>query len=291
VADFELRCQFRLTPGDEKKFANSGIQYRSQVLDPANWVVGGYQADMEAGPTYTGILYEERMTRGIMAARGEKVVWDKDSNKKVVGSLGNGDELGALIHQGQWNDYIIIAKGNHLQHFINGYAMVDVVDDCEAKRAMSGVVALQLHAGPPMMAQFKSIRIKTLSGQDQAEGEDLKKIQGAWEPTSAQAEGAQIPADDLSSIVVTIKDHAYSVELGDRTDEGDLSLDPSKQPRQMDVHARSGPDEGQTLLAIYELSGDTWRVCYARAGKPRPEAFTTSEGSQRVLISYKRKKS
>ena len=76
VADFELRCSFKLTPGDDKGFANSGIQYRSKVLDPANWVVGGYQADMEAGPTYTGILYEERMTRGIMAARGEKVIWD-----------------------------------------------------------------------------------------------------------------------------------------------------------------------------------------------------------------------
>jgi hypothetical protein len=37
-----------------------------------------------------------------------------------------------------------------------------VTDDCEAKRAMSGVLALQLHAGPPMMAQFKNIRIKKL---------------------------------------------------------------------------------------------------------------------------------
>ena len=60
MADFELRCSYKLVPGDAKGFANSGIQYRSKVLDPANWVVGGYQADMEAGPTYTGILYEER---------------------------------------------------------------------------------------------------------------------------------------------------------------------------------------------------------------------------------------
>ncbi len=73
VGDFELRCSFRLVPGDDKGFANSGIQYRSKVFDPENWVVGGYQADMEAGPTYTGILYEERM-RGILALRGEKVV-------------------------------------------------------------------------------------------------------------------------------------------------------------------------------------------------------------------------
>ncbi len=162
VGDFELHCQFRLTANNEQGFANSGIQYRSKVLDPAHWVVGGYQADMEAGPTYTGILYEERMTRGIMAARGEKVVWDKDCNKQVVGSFGTSDELSKFIKRGDWNDYIVIARGNHLQHFINGKQMVDVVDDCASKRASSGVLALQLHAGQPMTAQFRNLRLKTL---------------------------------------------------------------------------------------------------------------------------------
>jgi len=161
VGDFELRCSFKLTPGDGKGFANSGIQYRSKVLDPANWVVGGYQADMEAGPTYSGILYEERF-RGIMALRGEKVVWGKDDKKQVVGSLGDAAAIGAAIKKGDWNDYVIIAKGNHLQQFINGKQTIDVTDDCEAKRAMRGVLALQLHAGSPMMAQFKNLRIKKL---------------------------------------------------------------------------------------------------------------------------------
>jgi hypothetical protein len=161
VADFELRCSFKLTPGDAQGFANSGIQYRSKVADAANWVVGGYQADMEAGPTFSGILYEERM-RGILAQRGEKVVLGKDGKKQVVGSVGNAAEIGAAIKKGDWNDYVIIAKGNHLQQFINGKQTVDVVDEDETKAAASGVLALQLHAGPPMMAQFKNIRLKKL---------------------------------------------------------------------------------------------------------------------------------
>ena len=161
VGDFQLRCSFRLVPGDSKGFANSGIQYRSRVLDPTNWVVGGYQADMEAGPNYTGILYEERF-RGIMALRGEKVVWTPDDKKQVVGSVGVAAEIEGALKKDGWNDYVIIAKGNHLQQFINGRQTVDVTDDCEAKRAMSGVLALQLHAGPPMMAQFKDIRLKAL---------------------------------------------------------------------------------------------------------------------------------
>jgi hypothetical protein len=162
VGDFELRCSFRVVPGDDKGFANSGIQYRSKVLNPANWVVGGYQADMEAGPNYTGILYEEAMTRGIMALRGEKVVWDKEGKKQVVGSVGNAQEIEASLKKGDWNNYIIVAKGNHLQQFVNDHQTVDVTDDCEAKRAMQGVIALQVHAGPPMMVQFKNIRLKTL---------------------------------------------------------------------------------------------------------------------------------
>ena len=160
--DFELRCSFKLVPGDDKGFANSGVQYRSRVFDPANWVVGGYQADMEAGPNYTGILYEERL-RGIMAQRGEKVVWTEDDKKQVVGSVGDAKDIEASLKKGDWNTYVIIAKGNHLQQFINGKQTVDVTDDCSAKRAMSGLIALQLHAGPPMMAQFKDLRIKTLT--------------------------------------------------------------------------------------------------------------------------------
>ena len=159
-ADFEMRTSFRITPNNNTGFANSGIQYRSKVLDPANWVVGGYQADMEAGPTYTGILYEERMTRGTMASRGQAVVWDKDGKKRVVGSLGTSEELQALIKKEDWNEYVIIAKGNHIQEFINGRATVDVTDECEAKAAKSGVIALQLHAGQPMTVEFKNLRIK-----------------------------------------------------------------------------------------------------------------------------------
>jgi hypothetical protein len=161
VGDFELRCSFKLVPGDSENFANSGIQYRSKVANPANWVVHGYQADMEAGKTYTGILYEEG-GRGILAQRGQKVVVGEDGKPKVVGSVGDAAAIEASIKKGDWNDYVIIAQGNHLQQFINGKQTIDVVDEDEAKRAMSGILALQLHAGHPMMAQFKNIRIKKL---------------------------------------------------------------------------------------------------------------------------------
>ena len=162
VADFELRCSFRLAPvSPTDTFANSGIQYRSKVADPAGWVVGGYQADMENGSTYSGILYEER-GRGVLASRGQKVVIGADGKINVVGSVGNSAEIEAAIKKGGWNDYVIIAKGNHLIQKINGRVTVDVTDEQESKAAKSGILALQLHAGTPMIVQFKDLRLKTL---------------------------------------------------------------------------------------------------------------------------------
>jgi uncharacterized protein (TIGR03067 family) len=288
VGDFELRCSFKITPNNDKGFANSGIQYRSKILDKQNWVVGGYQADMEAGTTYTGILYEERMTRQIMAARGEKVVWDKDCKKQVTGSLGNSDEIQASIKKGDWNDYTIIAKGNHLQHFVNGRQTVDVTDDCESKRALEGVLALQLHAGQPMTVQFRNIRLK--AGTAEAAPNDLAKLQGVWQVSKFEANGEEVSSDEVKNTVVTIKDNTYKLSNGDRTDHGTFSVDSSKTPRQMDIRPESGPDEGEKLPAIYEFDGDQFRVCYGRESGDRPTAFSAPSDSGQVVITYKRKK-
>jgi hypothetical protein len=160
VADFELRLSYRIEKG------NSGIQYRSKVQSQGAQgpIVGGYQADFEAGKTYSGILYEER-GRGILAQRGQKTVIKEAEGKtkvEVVGSVGKSEEIQAKIKHEDWNDYVIIAKGNHLQHFINGQQTVDVVDEQPSKAAKDGILALQIHVGPPMIVQFKNIRIKKL---------------------------------------------------------------------------------------------------------------------------------
>lgn len=290
TADFELRCSYRITPNNDKGFANSGIQYRSKVLDPAGWVVGGYQADFEAGTTYSGILYEERMTRGIMAARGEKVVWDKDCKKQVTGSVGQSEEIQAAIRKDGWNDYVVIAKGNHLQHFINGLPTVDVTDACEAKAAKSGVLALQVHAGEPMTVQFKNIRMKTLSSDAGSAADETKKLQGVWEIASGEVNGGPMPPDDTAGVTLTIAGDKYTVVKGDFNDHGSFSVDGSKTPKQMDVRPETGSGAGRTMLAIYEAGPDSFRVCYATEGSERPKAFTTEADSGRVVIAYKRKK-
>jgi hypothetical protein len=139
------------------------VQYRSKDL--GNHIVAGYQADLvPADPDrYTGILYEER-GRGIIAERGQKVVIDEKGNKVVVNTLGDSKELAKAIKPGEWNEYTIIARGNHLVQKINGVQTVDVIDNEQDKSAREGILALQLHTGPPMTVQYKDIRLKELKG-------------------------------------------------------------------------------------------------------------------------------
>ena len=128
--NFILRVRMKL------RNHNSGIQFRSEALP--NWVVRGYQADA-AENNYWGCIYDERGTRGIMAdgwkGKGEKVVRLKD-----------------------WNDYEILCDGDHIQLKLNGLVTADIHDSAR----LAGVIALQLHQGPPMEVYFRDIRIKEL---------------------------------------------------------------------------------------------------------------------------------
>jgi hypothetical protein len=157
VDNFELRLRFRIVGG------NSGIQYRSKEFD--NWVIGGYQGDFDATNRYSGILYEER-GRGILALRGKKVVIDEQGQKQEVGKTTDEQTILNAVKKEDWNEFRIIARGNRLTHIINGHVTVEVTDNQTSKRSLSGLLALQLHAGPPMMVQFKDIQLKPLPAAD-----------------------------------------------------------------------------------------------------------------------------
>ncbi len=162
VDDFELRCSYRLT----SDWGNSGIQYRSKELKEVGpYVVGGYQADIESGDQHTGGMYEERM-RGIVARRGERVTVGPDGKITQGPPAGDRNELQGFVDKKGWNDYVVVAQGNHLTQTINGHVMCEVTDEQPAKRAFSGILALQLHAGQPMHVEFKNIRLKRLKLTD-----------------------------------------------------------------------------------------------------------------------------
>lgn len=153
LRNFELRVKVKVSPG-----GNSGIQYRgTERPDLGESVVTGYQCDVVSNrPDYDGMLYEERGRR-ILAHSGEKVVIDEAGQPWVVGEF----PLRAFP-PGEWHDYRVVVEGNHHRHWIDGHPTVDLVDLDEKGRKLDGVLAFQVHVGPPMTIQYRDLFLKDL---------------------------------------------------------------------------------------------------------------------------------
>lgn len=167
AGDFELRVSFRLNKN------NSGIQYRSSRVspdpknpnDPNKWRLRGYQCEIRnqlIPPSVAGFLFDEwgKYNRGRIMLVGEQGTWNNATNKKKVEKrFMTPNEYKELFKKDQWNEMVIIAKGRHLKHYLNGRLVMDFVD-VEDKALLKGKIGFQLHAGPAMWAEYKDVRIK-----------------------------------------------------------------------------------------------------------------------------------
>jgi hypothetical protein len=185
VKDFELRLSFRMNAAN-----NSGIQYRSRHITDNTarneWVVRGYQHELRNEnklPSVSGFIYDEGGRRGRICLVGEQAVWHAEgkklateakkddakgkkdaaeSHKEVTATLIDQAEFEKLFKLDDWNDVIIVARGNRIQHFLNNRHILDFTDSDPQLALKEGIVALQLHAGRPMWVEFKNVRVKEL---------------------------------------------------------------------------------------------------------------------------------
>jgi hypothetical protein len=163
TGDFDLRLSFRCSATN-----NSGIQYRSKHITEGKvnnaWVVRGYQHELRNEtklPSVAGFIYDEGGKRGRICLVGEKASWESDGKKVSGEPLIDQQGYEKLFRLDDWNDVVIIAKGNHIQHFLNNRLILDFTDNEPSLALKEGVLALQLHAGKPMWVEFKNIRIKS----------------------------------------------------------------------------------------------------------------------------------
>lgn len=156
VADFELKLKFRVTGNG----GNSGVQFRS-VFRPDGLAVG-YQADIfQSGPYLGGVCDELHTRRGheLLTANGKKTVIDA-SGQRTATDLGG---VATLRPPGEWNDYHITARGQHIVLRINGVTCAELIDREAGHFDLEGNLGLQLRSGEPMTVQFKDILLKRLS--------------------------------------------------------------------------------------------------------------------------------
>ena len=183
--NFILKLEMKL----EGSGANGGVQYRSHLKPPAmhtppagaseemkkrmmegqafaqkhaKWNMTGYQADFDYNNRYTGQLYEQDTTRGIIAWRGQVVSTEGGKKPTLLGTLGNPDELKTFVKPGEWNQVEIIADGNTLTHIINGHMMAVLVDTDPAFAQAKGLIALEIEGGGVLKISHRNIWLKQL---------------------------------------------------------------------------------------------------------------------------------
>jgi hypothetical protein len=158
VQDFELKLKFRVNGNG----CNSGVQFRSKINDDGLAI--GYQADIYMHGPYLGGICDELHKRNgpeLLTANGKRTVIDELGNR-VATDLG---VEATMKPNGQWNDYHITAKGQHMTLRINGVVCSELIDQEKEHYDLKGILGLQLRSGEPMKVQFKDIYLKELSNE------------------------------------------------------------------------------------------------------------------------------
>ena len=271
LRDFELKIKFRLQNG------NSGIQYRSKEAN--KWVVGGYQAEVENNPGKVGFLYHER-GRGWLVNVGDLMVIDEKGKKEVIGNVSDVDELikAGYYQEKDWNEYHIIAQGNHLKHYLNGYQTMELIDNDRVTNpddpkdfkgaARQGILALQIHTGPPMVVEFKDIHVKHLDEEKYGDaqllfnGENLEEWQVKDNQKSKWAVGkAKVSPRDPKQLVAEkgrgeminlAAEHGDSIDIFSKAKFGDCRIE-------LQVMVPQGSNSGIYVMGEYEIQVlDSW---------------------------------
>ena len=135
--NFVLKLKFKLLGGEN---ANAGVQFRTKRI-PNHHEVSGYQADM-GDPGWWGCLYDESRRNKVLA------------KSKI-------EDVNRILKRDDWNEYTIRCEGKHIQLWVNGAQTVDYMEKDE-KIEDFGIIAVQIHGGPPSEAWYKDISIQEL---------------------------------------------------------------------------------------------------------------------------------
>jgi hypothetical protein len=309
LKDFELKIKFRIQNG------NSGIQYRSKEFD--KWRIGGYQAEVVNAPGSVGFLYHEA-GRDSLVNVGDIMEIDKDGNKNVIGNVSDKDELikAGYYKDKDWNEYHIIAQGNHLVHYLNGYPMIELVDndrvtnpdDPEDRKGAprEGLLALQIHTGGPMVVEFKDIRIRHIepkygdavllfNGRDlnnwQVKGDKEKSKWVVGKARMSTQDPKQLVAEKGHGEMINLAaSHGDSIDIFAREKFGDCRIE-------LEVMVPKGSNSGVYVMGEYEIqvldswgrvkmSGGDMGAVYG-ASPPRVNASKRPGQWQRYVIDFR----
>jgi uncharacterized protein (TIGR03067 family) len=124
-------------------------------------------------------------------------------------------------------------------------------------------------------------------GKDKVAAE-LKAFEGTWRFSSVEVEGKTLPIEAFKETTLVLKGDRFDHTEGGQTTHGSFKVDPTVTPKTIDITFSDGPEAGKSVLGIYELEGDTYKVCIGMDGKSRPTEFASKAGSGVALEVLKR---
>ena len=145
-----------------------------------------------------------------------------------------------------------------------------------------------------IVSLFAGFRAQAVDGdaKEAAVAKELQAFKGTWRLSSREVDGKKSSEEWIKDVIATNDGSGrFSVRRGGKyIDAGAVKLDPTKKPKTVDVTFTGGERKGQAVVGIYELEGDTFRVCVARPGDERPTEFSAKAGSGHTLVVYQREK-
>jgi uncharacterized protein (TIGR03067 family) len=128
------------------------------------------------------------------------------------------------------------------------------------------------------------------SGKITAIEQDRKQFEGTWRFVSIEVEGTPIPSKLFEEGLLTLKGKRFECAVVGTTTHGVFKIDPTPTPKTIDLTFSNGPGKDKTQKGIYQLEGDTQKICFARGDQVRPTEFTSKPGSGQMIQVLKREK-
>jgi uncharacterized protein (TIGR03067 family) len=127
--------------------------------------------------------------------------------------------------------------------------------------------------------------------KDDLAKKDLDAMKGTWKAVSGEEDGKAVQEDDAKKFKLVVDGDKYTFTVeGVSEEQGTIKLDPSQKPRAIDVMILSGDDKGKSQHGLYEVEGDTLKLCFTPPGRERPKELAGKEGTNATLFVFKRQK-
>lgn len=160
----------------------------------------------------------------------------------------------------------------------------DVVKTPLAKDQLTNVV-------PGVLRSYDLPDLAKAAGPTDEAKKELERLQGTWVMAGLEVNGEAVPEAKLQGTTLVIRGDRYVVKVKETTHETTIAVDPAKKPKAIDMFLPNGTDAPKLSEGVYDLDGDTLRICRNQAaGEDRPAQIGSWPNTNLFVVTWKRQR-